>query len=870
MGRVAPIITDFSAGELSPKMDGRVDTELYYRGASELENVIIMGQGGVTRRPGTYYVDDASGDVGKFGTDPGDGENHVRLYPLNISNTRKYILAFTDEEIWFYRINKITGAREVMLDDDGLTRLSVATPYKGSEVYLLKFAAVMNYLYIVSPKATIRYLYRPDDVSFDESDITSDQISYTDHGYTTGDAVVFEQGSASMTGLTDGTTYYVIRIDDDTIELATSSANATAGTNISPLGGGSTTGHILNNDFLWSLNTFSIDIPSWESGVVPVTKASLARGRSSRRARDGKFYPAGSIVEYSGNYYRAFQDTYGKYAPTDTSYWTQLTGTDPNPFDSAGNYPGAIAFHEDRLIVAGMEKIPQLVRGSAIGGYQMFLTAATDADAFEFLINAEVSNSVQWIVAGRDLIIGTIGGEWVMSGGDIGITPSNVRVNRQTNFGSNYIQARLIAESVLFIQKDGKRLREYYYLNEYDAYRSQDLTVWADHIIRIGAKEMDYTQDPDPIIWIVRTDGELALCTYEKTSNVRGWTRLVTDGEFESVAVLPGDTEDDVWVSVVRDIDGTSYRFIEYFSTRNFDEKEDAYFVDCGITQEEGDALTITGITNASPPVVTAASHGLSTDDYVKITGVTGMEADILDYDGSTAYSAGDLVSYDGATYKCTSASTGNLPTDTDYFTLYVGVLTTQGKVFKITSIDTDTFSLQDTDFRGFTAYTSGGEALPVTKTVTGLDHLDGESCAVCADGATHADKTPDSGSITLDRYANKIHVGLGYDSVIKTMRIEAGGNFGTGQGKLKRIHKASIRFYRTLAAKVGRDADNLELVTFRKASDPLGSSPALYTGDKTVNFPGTNDKDGYIYIKQDLPLPMTILAIMPELEVNG
>lgn len=106
---------------------------------------------------------------------------------------------------------------------------------------------------------------------------------------------------------------------------------------------------------------------------------------------------------------------------------------------------------------------------------------------------------------------------------------------------------------------------------------------------------------------------------------------------------------------------------------------------------------------------------------------------------------------------------------------------------------------------------------------------------------------------------------GFPFYGTIKPVRLEAGSQIGSAQAAIKRIHKATIRFYRTLHAKVGRDASNLELINFRLAATPMSNSAELFTGDKLVLLDSDYDRDGYIYITQDKSLPMTVVAIVSE-----
>lgn len=149
--------------------------------------------------------------------------------------------------------------------------------------------------------------------------------------------------------------------------------------------------------------------------------------------------------------------------------------------------------------------------------------------------------------------------------------------------------------------------------------------------------------------------------------------------------------------------------------------------------------------------------------------------------------------------------------------------------------------------------------------TISGLDWLEGETVQVLADGAAHPDRVVTDGAINLQLEASKVHVGLGYESTIQTTRIEAGAGDGTAQGKTKRITKVVVRFYNTLGAQAGPDSSNLDLVEFRTGSDRMDQAPPLFTGDKLIEWPGGYDFDGFVMVKQTQPLPMTVVAIMPQ-----
>lgn len=150
---------------------------------------------------------------------------------------------------------------------------------------------------------------------------------------------------------------------------------------------------------------------------------------------------------------------------------------------------------------------------------------------------------------------------------------------------------------------------------------------------------------------------------------------------------------------------------------------------------------------------------------------------------------------------------------------------------------------------------------------VSGLSHLEGKEVHILADGAAHPPATVASGTIALEAAASVIHVGLPYESHLKPMNLEAAMQSGTGQGQYKKVMECTVRLLDTLGLKIGRDEDHLDVIPFRGSGDLFGSPPALFSGDMRIKtFRGDWSTDAYVYIVQDLPLPATILGIIPEI----
>jgi len=157
--------------------------------------------------------------------------------------------------------------------------------------------------------------------------------------------------------------------------------------------------------------------------------------------------------------------------------------------------------------------------------------------------------------------------------------------------------------------------------------------------------------------------------------------------------------------------------------------------------------------------------------------------------------------------------------------------------------------------------------------TMSGLSHLEGQTVSILADGATHPDKVVSGGTVTLDRSASVIHIGLAYSATLQTMRIEGGASDGTAQGKTKRVTNVVVRLDQTGGGlrygptDVDADMDEFHL---RDSYDPMTAAVPLFDGDTDVlPWPSGYEQDGKVTIRHTLPLPCTVTAIMPQLNTQ-
>ena len=498
-------------------------------------------------------------------------------------------------------------------------------------------------------------------------------------------------------------------------------------------------------------------------------------------------------------------------------------------FSSTTGHPSCVSFFEQRLVFAATLNNPQTVYFSKSGDYENMDAniggTVADDDAIIYTIASNQVNAIRFMAAGRTLIIGTAGGEFTVSGGgdNDAVTPTNILIKKQSNHGAANTDAIAVANATLFLQRAKRKIRELAYNFDVDGYTAPDLTILAEHITEGGIVEMAYQEEPLAIIWCVRNDGELIALTYQREQEVVAWHRHIFGGAFgsskavcESVAVIPTeDSEYELYMIIKRTINGATTRYVEYLNTFDFDQTDNTSFnfLDSQLNYS-GATSTLNGdISNSANTVIVASGTDFTSSGKIKI--------------------GGEIITYTGK-------STNNL-----------------------------TGCTRGTESTTAAAHTSGDTVKQVVNSLSGLNHLEGQTVSILADGATHPDKTVSSNAVTLDRFANSVKIGLGYTSILKTMRIDAGSQNGTSQAKTKRIYEVTARLYESVGVEVGPDLNNMERVPFRTSANPMDQGIPPFTGDKEVEFRGNYDTDGFMIVRQTQPLPLTILSLYPRLVTN-
>lgn len=155
------------------------------------------------------------------------------------------------------------------------------------------------------------------------------------------------------------------------------------------------------------------------------------------------------------------------------------------------------------------------------------------------------------------------------------------------------------------------------------------------------------------------------------------------------------------------------------------------------------------------------------------------------------------------------------------------------------------------------------------TNVITGLGHLEGETVSICVDGSNHPDRVVAGGQVTLDRNGVLVHVGYRFVSRMQTMRLEVQGGGGTSQTTRKGIAEVWLRLQSTIGGRVGPTFDRMDEIRTLDPRKPVGTPPALYSGDYKLQFPGGYETDAYVCYEQRMPLPATLVAVVLRVQIN-
>ena len=557
------------------------------------------------------------------------------------------------------------------------------------------------------------------------------------------------------------------------------------------------------------------------------------------------------------------------------------------------SYPYKTAFWRDRLWWGGGQNIYASVAGD-YGSHAPDTMGEILADnALNLTIAIGNVDKVRWMRPGNALIVGTAGAEIAVRENitTAPLGPENVKFDLQSAEGSMELEPVLVEDAVLFARVGGRRIMELRFDIQADAWVPRDMNVLYPEITRSGIVDMEYQKEPDDILWCVLGDGRLIGLTYDREQNIYGWHQhpiAGNDAKVEAVQIIPspnGDL-DDVWLVVSRTIEGDfPYELALEAGGNLLTEGEDQLVIEddvnrtqrfieyIGQSLEEGEDIQGAGYLDASLEFNPVVPADLFMADGYEIAGSTGVQATVLssieiasEADEIIETEAFELIVINDPVFAATDVGRE----------IVYRYYDTQNELWRSARAEITSYIDQENVLTTIVAAFPDDDVpfnewrLTAT-TLRGLWHLEGETVSALADGQEVNDLLVTDGTVTLPFAASRATIGYPYTSTLATQRLEAGASIGTAQAKIKRIHKCGLRLYASLGGKVGPGPTNVDLIQYRTNNDFMNEVPPLLTGDTDVfAFPGGYETDGRIWVVADQPLPMTVIALYPELETQG
>lgn len=859
----------FSGGEISPSLWARVDLTKYATGLKTCRNFMVMRHGGVANRPGTSFVAEVK-----------DSTKKIKLVPFIFNIDQTYVLEFGN---LYMRVHR-NGAQvvETTKTISGATQANpcvvTATSHgylNGQEVYIASVGGMIQLNgrnFKIANKTTHTYeLQYMDGTSVDATGFTA----YTSGGTS---ARVYEivtpyteahlpelQHIQSADVVTLVHPSYepreLIRTGHTAWTLSTITFGATVAT---PTG--------LASSASGTAYYYKVTAINAETGEESMPTAAVGSTTTTSTLTWNAVTGAGYY-----NVYRGLNNAYGwigiagaDASPSfvDVSYVPDSLDNPPvarTPFTGTSNYPSTAAYYQQRLLFANTDNNPEAVYGSKSTLYKNYMvsTPLQDDDAVTFSLVGKQVNEIRHLLDIGKLIVFTTSGEWSIEGGPSGIlAPGDVNPKQYTYNGSGFLPPLVVGGNALYVQARGSVVRDLAYDYQSDGYKGNELSIFAAHFFdNYTIVDWAYQQIPHSIVWCVRNDGALLGLTYIREHQVFGWhkhdfngvelgmdyladgtyfadgsilasggTDDATSGLAENVCVVPEGTEDVLYLTINRVINGKVVRYIERMATRQVVKVEDSIFMDCSLSYDGRNTNT---------------SHTMTLTN-----GVNWTYDETLTLKSSASY--------------FTSADVGNsiFITGIDGTNIRFSISGyTSGTIATGTPQKTVPLNMRDT------ALPSWGKGVDV---VSGLWHLEGRAVSVTVDGFVSAspnntgygEKTVIDGKITLHDPHAVIHVGLPYVSDIETLNIDIIG-VSSMTDKKKLINKLTMFVESSRGIWAGSDADNL--TEFKLRSNEGYDDPVnLATGTIDLNIKADWKTNGSLFVRQIDPLPLAILAVVP------
>ncbi len=600
------MIRSFAGGELTPALAARADLAKYQVGLRRCRNFIVQRHGGVANRPGTRFI-------GQCATD--DSDVILVRYVSEIVN-ESVLIEFGEEYMRFW----FQGAA---VELSGVAAWNGATDYEIGDIVS---SGGTNYYAVAAntgsaPPSADWYAMPGDLLEIPHPFVNPFQVNWVQSGR----VITFTDPEHPPHDLIYFSLTRWAIVELDTAPKVTPPQNLVFA--VAPAAGARSFGYVVTGA---APDSFEESEPSGQ--LINAACAEPTPAAPHQLAWDPLLTPP-VTGDPSPEYY-VYCDpfangTYG-FIGTATDQATfnnpgltpdfSITPPIPRPaFAAVDEYPSNCAYHQQRRYFANTNANPDAIYASRVGFPDNFGISSPlqDDDAITFRIAGNNHHAVRHLVALKNLLVMTDGGEWRLVGAGGVITPNTIEVDQETYVGiAANIRPVVVGNSVIYAQARESKIHDLNFDQDVEGLAGRDLTVFATHLFDgRRLRSMDYALAPDSIVWVVRTDGVLLGLTYIREQDVWGWHRHDTvDGDFERVCVIPEPGEDAVYFIVERD----GHRYIERLATRSIiDFDEDSFFVDSGLSYSGAPVSSVSGLGHLNGKTVRVCADGTDRGEVV-------------------------------------------------------------------------------------------------------------------------------------------------------------------------------------------------------------------------------------------------------------
>lgn len=504
--------------------------------------------------------------------------------------------------------------------------------------------------------------------------------------------------------------------------------------------------------------------------------------------------------------------------------------------------PTAIGFFEQRLVIGEGNR----VLFSETNNFLNFTTGIEANDPIAYTIAGANNNAadVLWIKANeRFLLVGTLSGNYVVRGANEAdpISPNSINIRPIDSLGSAPVYAINSDSRVYFVERGRDTLRALEFNFAIRGFSTLDLNILTKHIGEERIRRIEFFQDDPNRLLVVLESGTMAMVVLDRETAQIAWCRINHgDGKIiDANVAFDGNGEDRAFLIVQRVVNGATVHSIEIMDLEIFYKSFDDFYTG----DEEGDNL------NYKNYLSEVQASDVRLDSRV-------VFSPIIDGETSVATTLGGQTFFIGVVGNVEQEI---LPGDR--------ILESDGPgVFEV--IDVGGSNVTGNIITDFSApgFPTGGVFLE--RPVLTYPHLSGAAVKIVSEGMVfertfETDGTLDITDLDLsNKQISKIHVGIAFRGLIKTLPLRGFAQLGETDFKYKDVSSLFFKIDESLGFKYGTDPYDLQNLELDTEYNPMFPNGCLFSGVTEELYIETDaEREVNLYFVQDNPFPVNIVS---------